>query len=63
MNIFSDKQKLRDSVIRRLARNVENLQKEGNTIGQKLRSIFLFLIIVQMIIVVLKGTERRRHWE
>ena len=63
MNIFSDKQKLRDSVIRRLARNAENLQKEGNTIGQKLRSIFLFLIIVQMIIVVLKGTERRRHWE
>ena len=63
MNIFSDKQKLRDSVIRRLARNAENLQKEGNTIGQKLRSIFLFLIIVQMIIAVLKGTERRRHWE
>lgn len=42
MNIFSDKQKLRDSVIRRLARNVENLQKEGNTIGQKLRSFFFF---------------------
>ena len=62
MNIFSDKQKLRDSVIRRLARNVENLQKEGNTIGQKLRSFF-FLIIIQMIIAVLKGTERRRHWE
>lgn len=62
MNIFSDKQKLRDSVIRKLSRNVENLQKEGNTIGQKLRSFF-FLIIVQMIIAVLKGTERRRHWE
>lgn len=62
MNIFSDKQKLRDFVIRKLSRNVENLQKEGNTIGQKLRSFF-FLIIVQMIIAVLKGTERRRHWE
>lgn len=40
MNIFSDKQKLRDFVIRKLSRNVENLQKEGNTIGQKLRSFF-----------------------
>lgn len=42
MNIFSDKQKLRDFVIRKLSRNVENLQKEGNTIGQKLRSFFFF---------------------
>lgn len=40
MNIFSDKQKLRGFVIRKLSRNVENLQKEGNTIGQKLRSFF-----------------------
>lgn len=49
MDTVSDKQKLRNFVIKKLERYVENLQKEGNGIDQKLRSIFLFLIIIQMI--------------